>query len=101
MKRRSIFQAIAGLFAAPAVVKAAPAVIAPKKLGGYTAVNSGTIKELAAMMAERGAENPLFKGGPPSWDKMRCPIATTDGKITDYYYEPSEDGKSITLLEKV
>jgi len=40
------------------------------------------------MNKERCRYNPLFKGGPPCWEKMQCPIATADGK-------------SIALLGKV
>ena len=113
MKRRSIFQAIAGLFAAPAV--AAPLVLKPRSLGAsimsmprdlYTAAFGGIAPNhkmtQSTLTASGDDENPFWDHSKPArWDNMKCPIATADGKITDYYYQPSEDGKSITLLGKV
>ena len=95
MKRRSIFKAIASLFAA---TKVAPPVLKPRIIG--TSIMTMPRDSYEAVFGRENG-NPLFKGGPPRWEKMQCPIATADGKITDYYYQPSEDGESITLLGKV
>ena len=50
MNRRNIFKSIAGLLAAPAVVKAAPAI---KAGGSYTAINANS---LMAVMSRLNAE---------------------------------------------
>lgn len=91
MKRRSLFKWLAGLFAAPAVVKAAPAVAKPVS----KAVNSimDMPRDRHEAVFGRGNENPLFKGGPPSW---MCDLTGPDGAKAPYHADLDQATMTVT-----